>query len=229
MWPSRSGADSCTSARDRRPARAGPLAAAASASALSYRTMPAPLPPMFAFTSTGKRRSSRRCGRLRGVVDHAARGYGSPSSSSRSSWIAFEISSPYDARPVHDRDAEALEVPQPVQRVERRLPVPAQVRRRARAIEDERVRRLGLRRIEECAAASSLRTESPGAPARRRAAGTSRGARGRSRSVRLVQQAYHPRRDWRHEEAASGSLAKRAEGTSLAPGGRVAFALAPRL
>src|SRR5262245_41822736 len=50
---------------------------------------------------------------------------------------------------VDDRNADTLEMPQPVQRVERRLTVAAQIRRRARTIEHERIRCVVFRWIED--------------------------------------------------------------------------------
>ena len=48
---------------------------------------------------------------------------------------------------VDDWDADALEVAEPLQRIERRLPVTTQVCRRTRTIEDERIRRRAFPRI----------------------------------------------------------------------------------
>ena len=77
-----------------------------------YFTMPAPLPPMFAFTTIGKRKPSARFHRLRRVIDDPRLAGTRVSSDSRSvSWRAFGKSpSQKPFEPVHDRNAEAFEV-----------------------------------------------------------------------------------------------------------------------
>ena len=54
---------------------------------------------------------------------------------------------PVCGRAIHDRDADAVQVAQPLQRVERRLAVSAQIGGRARAVEHQRVRYASLRGV----------------------------------------------------------------------------------
>jgi hypothetical protein len=59
---------------------------------VSKRVMPAPLPPMFAFTSTGKRSSAAAAGAWEAWLITRDAGCGSPSFSSMSICAALEIS-----------------------------------------------------------------------------------------------------------------------------------------
>jgi len=61
--------------------------------------MPAPLPPMFAFTTTGKRSPSLASTAFDAWLMTRARGYGRPSDSSSVSCRALEISTSNPARP----------------------------------------------------------------------------------------------------------------------------------
>ncbi len=103
---------------------------------------------MFALTRTGiaELRRSRR--RLRGIVDHQRARRRKPERLQQVELRRLREFQRIRRRSVHHRNAQPLDVPEEVLRVERRRRVPADVRRRRGAIDHERVRRLPLEGVE---------------------------------------------------------------------------------
>ena len=110
--------------------------------------MPAPLPPMFAFTTTGNRKPSARLHRLATawLITRASRVRQAERFEQRQLPRLGDLDREA-LRAVHDRHAEALQVGHEAEREEHPLHAAAQVRRRTHAVEDERVRRRLLGRI----------------------------------------------------------------------------------
>ena len=185
MWPPRAGTNSCTSAvLIDAEVDAALGAARARSSGVSKRTMPAPLPPMFAFTTTGKRSPSAAAGACDGWLMTRAAGYGRPSDFEQRQLPRLRgLDRGTPCSPLTTRHAEPLEVGEVAERVEDAVAAAAQVRRRAHAVEDQRVRLPSPfgRVVAVARRRRGGRTACRAGRARRTAAGTSRGARGRCR------------------------------------------------
>ena len=148
MCPARRGAISCTSATPSTPKSNVPRSpAAASAAGSSKRSIPAPLPPMFALTRIGNRRPAPAATIACGLLASRVLGYGTPELLEQVQLERLRRVHLVCRRAVHHGDADPLQVPEPLQRVERRLSMPAQIGGRTRAVEHQRIRHAAFGRI----------------------------------------------------------------------------------